>query len=145
MLFVGVMSGTSADGVDAALVDFSESGQASTLSFASEAFDAPLRAEILALNQPGGHNELERSAEVSIALAHIYARAIASTLSMARFHAADVRAIGCHGQTVRHRPDRGYTLQLGNPALLAELTHIAVIHPHFTMPFFAILKSHVSF
>jgi anhydro-N-acetylmuramic acid kinase len=126
-LYVGIMSGTSLDGADAILADFSGT-QPKTLSFASVAYDAALRAELLALNARGD-NEIERSAIAANQLAHVYAEATAQALKQANanVHARDVVAIGCHGQTVRHRPELGFTTQLNNPSLLAELTGIDVV------------------
>lgn len=116
------MSGTSLDGVDAVLADFG-GPRIRVLASSHVAFDAPLRAELLALNAPG-ENELERAALAGNALARHYARAVAAL--DARAHGT-VRAVGCHGQTVRHRPGKGYTLQIGNAALLAELSGLAVV------------------
>jgi len=116
------MSGTSLDGVDAVLADLG-GPRPRILAHSHVAFDPALRAELLALNAPGG-NELERAALAGDALARHYARAVGALDLPAR---GAVRAIGCHGQTVRHRPERGYTLQIGNAALLAELTGIAVV------------------
>jgi len=124
-IFVGLMSGTSLDGVDAVLADFS-AGRPRPLAHASLAFDAALKRELLALNAPG-ENEIERAALAGNTLAKSYAAAVAAVLARSGASAGEIRAIGCHGQTVRHRPDRGYTTQIGNAALLAELTGIRVV------------------
>jgi anhydro-N-acetylmuramic acid kinase len=124
-LFVGLMSGTSLDGVDAAVVDFGGPSPA-VLAHAHQAFPAALRAELLALNS-AGQDELGRAATCANDLARRYAVAVGEALASAAVPARDVRAIGCHGQTVRHRPDAGYTLQLGNAALLAELAGARVV------------------
>jgi len=124
-LFVGLMSGTSLDGVDAVLADLA-GPKPRLLAGAHLAFDATLRRELLALNAPGS-NEIERAALSGNGLAKTYAAAVADVLAGSNTQAAEVRAIGCHGQTVRHRPERGYTTQLGNAALLAELTGIPVV------------------
>ncbi|MGQ0510322.1 MAG: anhydro-N-acetylmuramic acid kinase [Betaproteobacteria bacterium] len=121
-LYAGLMSGTSLDGVDAVLADLG-GPRPRILAHSHVAFDPALRAELLALNSPGG-NELERAALAGNALARHYAQAIVALDLPAR---GTVRAIGCHGQTVRHRPERGYTLQIGNAALLAELTGCRVV------------------
>lgn len=119
------MSGTSLDGVDAVLAEFhGDSIQLRHTLF--RPFDVPLRHTLLALNRPGT-NELETAALAGIELARRYAEAVSVLLQEARLDASRVAAIGCHGQTVRHRPDLGFTLQLNNPALLAELTGIAVV------------------
>ena len=125
-LYIGLMSGTSLDGIDAVLVRFSEANaQLVTQHFMP--FDATLKAELLALHTPSV-NELHRSLLVSNQLARLYARSIELLLSTAQILPQQVRAIGCHGQTVRHCPEQGYTVQLGNGALLAELTGITVIN-----------------
>ena len=123
--YVGLMSGTSLDGVDAVLVDLGDS-KPQLIGDAHLAFDAALRQELLKLNSPG-ENEIERAALAGNALAEKYAAAVAKVLAATKTPRADVRAIGCHGQTVRHRPERGYTTQIGNAARLAELTGICVV------------------
>ena len=123
--YIGLMSGTSLDGVDAVLADLA-GAKPRLIADAHVSFDAPLRRELLALNAPGD-NELERAALAGNELAKCYAAAVAAVLAGSKTPAAAVRAIGCHGQTVRHRPERGYTTQIGNPALLAELTGIRVV------------------
>jgi len=124
-LFAGLMSGTSLDGVDAVLADL-VAPVPRILAHAHQPFDAALRAELLALNF-SGQDELDRAARLGNDLARRYAAAIADLLRKSGLKAADVRATGCHGQTVRHRPERGYTLQIGNAALLAELSGISVV------------------
>ena len=119
------MSGTSLDGVDAVLVAF-DGEQPRSLAHEHRPFPRELRDELLALNTPGP-DELERAALAGNALARVYADAVQAVLRAAAIAAGDVAAIGCHGQTVRHRPERGYTIQLGNAALLAELTGIRVV------------------
>lgn len=124
-IYAGLMSGTSLDGVDAVLADFG-GGRPRLLADAHLAFDAAIRRELLELNSPGT-NEIERAALAGNALATIYAAAIAEVLARSKTSAADVRAIGCHGQTVRHRPGLGYTTQIGNAPLLAELSGMCVV------------------
>lgn len=128
-LFVGLMSGTSLDGVDGVLADFTNS-RVTVLAHVSVPLPPSLAAELLALNSPGV-NELHRSALAANALVRIYAQVVTDLLATAGIEKAEVAAIGAHGQTVRHRPQSfdgtGYSLQLNNPALLAELTGIAVV------------------
>lgn len=125
-LFVGLMSGTSVDAVDGALVDFTDR-QPRTLGFASLPIPAALRSELLAL-QHSGPDELARAAAASISLTDLYAQAVARLLADAPPHCrTGIRALGAHGQTVRHRPELGYTLQLIDGARLAERTGIAVV------------------
>lgn len=127
-LYVGVMSGTSLDGIDGVLVD----GDAalSVRAHVHHAFEAGLRRDLLLLNEPG-NDELHRAAQAANALAQAYGAVVAELLAKASVPARAVRAIGAHGQTVRHRPGSdpsgGYTLQLLNGALLAELTGIDVV------------------
>lgn len=125
MLYIGLMSGTSLDGVDGALVDFSQDGVRS-LGDAYVAFPASLRTDLMAL-QAAGHNEIEREALAANALVRLYADCVATLLAQAGIGPDAVAAIGAHGQTIRHRPELGFTRQLNNPALLAELTGIDVI------------------
>lgn len=119
------MSGTSLDGIDAVLVDFA--GPRPQLCGAFHApFRASLRGRLLELNSPGA-DELDKAAQLGNELARCYAQATAAVLRICSVEPARVRAIGCHGQTVRHHPERGYTIQLGNGALLAELSGICVV------------------
>lgn len=117
------MSGTSLDGVDAVLVKFGESPQLFTSVHLP--FDEALRETLLRLNTPGD-NELDLSARAAFELSLVYAQAV-QQLKKNHPTVLPALAIGCHGQTVRHRPERGYTIQLVNPALLAELTGISVV------------------
>ncbi len=123
--YIGLMSGTSVDGVDAVVADFSDD-RVRTLGHVHVSFSAPLRAQLQALMQSGA-DEIERAGDASVALAHAYADAVAQVLAKTQLAAKDIAAIGAHGQTVRHRPERRFTLQINQPALLAELTGIAVV------------------
>lgn len=130
-LYIGLMSGTSLDGADGVLVDFQ--GQPRVLAHASCGFPAALRQELLALNTPSD-NELHRAALAAQHLVELYAQVVAELLGAAARQGvskAQVRAIGAHGQTVRHRPQEfggpGYTWQINQPALLAELTGLDVV------------------
>ena len=124
-LFIGIMSGTSLDGVDAALVAF-ENSACQLIQTQFLAYPESLKNELLALHEPT-HNELEAACILGCRLAHLYADAVKKLLTKAKVNAADIAAIGCHGQTVRHRPELQFTLQIGNNALLAELTNISVV------------------
>ena len=122
-LYIGVMSGTSLDGVDSALVDLSGKPKLERTHFLP--YPESLKAALLALHVPGP-DELARSARLGVELATLYAAAVERLLQN-DLRPERIRAIGCHGQTVRHRPAEGYTLQLGNPALLAERSGITVV------------------
>lgn len=128
-LYIGLMSGTSLDGVDGVLADLSQPIPR-VMAHAGAPFAAQLKAELLALNTPGA-NELQRAALAGNALMRVYSQIVHELLERAGAPASAVEAIGAHGQTVRHRPQEfdgtGYTLQLCQPALLAELTGIAVV------------------
>lgn len=124
-LFVGLMSGTSVDGVDAVLADFAALPPR-LIGHVHHGFAAELRDALLRLNRPG-EDDLHRAAVAAQHLARAYAAAVQDLLLHAEVEAAAVRAIGAHGQTVRHRPEAGYTLQLNAPATLAELTGIDVV------------------
>ena len=123
--YIGLMSGTSVDGVDAVLADFSN-GNVRTLGHVHVPFTPELRAQLQALMQ-SGEDEIERAGDASVALAQAYADAVAQLLQTSHLAATDVAAIGAHGQTIRHRPERGFTTQLNAPAHLSELTAIAVV------------------
>ena len=123
--YVGIMSGTSLDGIDAVLVDLSTPFP-KVLATHYQAYEDSLRDALLDLHHPK-KDELHRMQCTGRELAVLYAQATKDLLDKARVTPAQVRAIGCHGQTVRHRPDHGYTVQLGDAALLAELSGIAVV------------------
>ena len=123
--YVGLMSGTSLDGIDAALVAFS-GGLPELRATHYRPFDQSLKKTLLALHHPAP-DELHQSQLSANALAREYAAATQALLDSCGMGASTVAAIGCHGQTIRHRPEQGYTLQIGNHALLAELTGITVV------------------
>lgn len=133
-LFIGLMSGTSLDGVDGVLLqiapdelrDASMGAGMRVLQHAHRTFATALRAELAVLNE-AGPNEIHRSQLAAVALTEVYAEVVSTLLRAAHINAAQVSAIGAHGQTVRHRPDCGYTVQIHAPALLAERSGIAVV------------------
>jgi anhydro-N-acetylmuramic acid kinase len=126
--YIGLMSGTSLDGVDAVLVHMGHDVKA--LAHVHQPFDAALRQELLALNSAGA-NELHRMALAGNQVARAYAAGVAQVLHDSGLSASQITALGAHGQTVRHRPGEfdgtGYTTQLINAPLLAELSGIDVV------------------
>jgi len=143
--FAGLMSGTSLDGVDAILVQFEdippatdrapgetsyaveESTYVTAIHHAHQPFPPGLRSELMALQQADGTNELARAASAANHLARHCADTLLPLLHANGLGPTDVAAIGAHGQTVRHQPDAGYTIQLLDGAMLAELTGIPVV------------------
>jgi anhydro-N-acetylmuramic acid kinase len=127
-LYIGLMSGTSLDGVDGALAAFPAQGGGGrairTLATAYIPFDGNLRDALMAL-QSSGPDEIHREALVAAQLAQHYAACVLQLQSHS--NGAHITAIGVHGQTIRHRPELGYTRQTNHPALLAELSGIDVI------------------
>ena len=129
-LFIGLMSGTSLDGVDTVLTETDAHGRCQGLAHLHRPFEADLRAELLALNTTGP-NELHRAALAANGVARAYAATVLELLNDSGHPASAITALGAHGQTVRHRPGEfdgcGYTSQLLNGALLAELSGIDVV------------------
>ncbi len=127
--YIGVMSGSSLDGIDVALTDLADA-HCKVISTHFQAYPGPIKQALLELHF-SSENELEKSALLANNLACLYAEAIQTLLKKSERQPNDVIGIGCHGQTIRHQPkyknNIGFTIQLGNNALLAELTNIAVI------------------
>ncbi|WP_338488533.1 anhydro-N-acetylmuramic acid kinase [Pseudomonas trivialis] len=122
--YIGVMSGTSLDGLDIALIE-----QDSAINLiATHYIQMPdtLRAELLSLCA-SGPDEIARSAIAQQHWVELAAQGIHALLGQQNLKPQDIRAIGSHGQTIRHEPARGFTVQIGNPALLTELTGITVV------------------
>ncbi|MDP9532306.1 MULTISPECIES: anhydro-N-acetylmuramic acid kinase [Pseudomonas] len=122
--YIGVMSGTSLDGLDIALIEQSPAIRLIATHYIP--MPETLRAELLSLCA-SGPDEIARSAMAQQHWVKLAAQGIHSLLQQQQLQAQDIRAIGSHGQTVRHEPSRGFTVQIGNPALLTELTGITVI------------------
>ena len=126
-LFIGLMSGTSADGIDAVLVSY-EDRRGRLLQTHHTEMPGALREEILSLRHAGA-NELHRMAVLDQQLAVAYAETVNGLLAQADVSAKDISAIGSHGQTIRHHPEgtSPYTWQIGDPNRLAEMTGISVV------------------
>ena len=128
--YIGIMSGTSMDGIDAVLAEISDVGQATVLCHKDVPFEETLKNTYFELQAPS-QNELHKEALAANHLAQHYHLACTAILQEAKLQPSDIVAIGAHGQTIRHQPQAhdgvGYTKQSLNPALLAELTGIDVI------------------
>lgn len=128
-LFIGVMSGSSLDGIDVALTAINKH-ECKVVATHFQAYSTETKQSLLSLHFQS-ENELEKSALMANHLACLYAEAINALLTKCNLPAQQIIAIGCHGQTIRHQPKLndaiGYTIQLGNNALLCELTNITVV------------------
>jgi len=131
--YVGLMSGTSADGIDAAVVEFADNGAMALAATCQHPLDTALKATIDGLCTPGD-DEIDRLGCLDRRLGQAFAEATHALLANAGLVPGQITAIGSHGQTVRHRPggiagDRtsAFTLQLGDPNTIAELTGISTV------------------
>ena len=122
--YLGVMSRTSLDGLDIALIEQDQHTRLIATHYLP--MPAALHAELLALCS-SGPDELARAALAEQRWVELAAQGIQALLAEQQLQPDDVRAIGSHGQTIRHEPARGFSIQIGNPALLAELTGISVV------------------
>ena len=122
---VGLMSGTSLDGIDAVAVDFAKEYPRLLGHYHME-YPNDLREEVFALCSPAD-NEIDRMGRCSRTLAKLYARTVDELLNEVDIGRKEIAAVGVHGQTIRHRPEEGWTLQMNNPALVAELCGIDVV------------------
>jgi len=123
-LYIGVMSGTSLDGLDIALIEQDPAIKLIATHYVP--MPQSLRAELLGLCV-SGPDEIARSAIAQQDWVKLAAQGINTLLTQQKLNPEDIRAIGSHGQTIRHEPARGFTVQIGNPALLTELTGITVV------------------
>lgn len=126
-LYIGLMSGTSVDAIDAILVDFSQPFP-QALGFTSLPLASQLREEILALCLPGD-NEIDRMGSLDVQLGEMFAHAANTVIAAAGLTAEAIAAIGNHGQTIRHRPSlrHPFTLQIADPAVIAQLTGVTTV------------------
>ncbi len=123
-LYIGVMSGTSLDGLDIALIELTPAIKLIATHYIP--MPAALRTELLELCS-SGPDEIARSAIAQQSWVKLAAQGIHTLLNEQKLKPEDIMAVGSHGQTIRHEPARGFTVQIGNPALLSELTGIAVV------------------
>ncbi len=126
-LYLGIMSGTSMDGIDASLVEFHAQGCTQVASH-SHPWAAELQQQLRSIAHPG-ENEIERLGVLDIRVAEEFAHCARTLLQQAGVNPEQVAAIGSHGQTIRHRPDTSppFTLQIGDPNRIAELTGITTV------------------
>ncbi|MEZ5462054.1 anhydro-N-acetylmuramic acid kinase [Dokdonella sp.] len=126
-LFLGLISGTSADGIDAALVQFDPGIR--VLAARTSRYSAALRDKLLALTAPDASIPLDHLGALDVEIGECFAMAAIELLEHAGLRAAEVEAIGSHGQTIRHRPNgvHPFTMQIGDPAVIAEKTGICTV------------------
>lgn len=126
-LYIGLMSGTSLDSIDAALVDL-RNDQVQLIATLEHPIPEALRSQLIELCQPGD-NEIDRMGSADKSLGHEFAKAVLSLLEENGTDKADVIAIGCHGQTIRHRPDfdNSFTLQIGDANIISYTTGIDTV------------------
>ena len=126
-LYLGLISGTSMDAIDAVLVDFGES-PLSLVAASAAPLDPRLKARITALIESPERASLDEIGQIDVAVAHEFSKCTLELLSRAGVQPSDVAAVGSHGQTLRHRPDLPwpFTWQIGDPNTLAELPWWAI-------------------
>lgn len=128
-LYIGLISGTSADGIDAALVEFKED-QPHLIAHHSQSLSPEQKQSIRQLMLPGD-NEIDRFGVLDHQLGQSFAQAALELLNKAGTDASQISAIGSHGQTLRHRPpgelDAAFTLQIGDPNIIAQETGITTV------------------
>ena len=128
-LYLGLMSGTSADGIDAALVRFDANGHCALIAGNTYRWDAAVRSRLVALGQGGEATSLDALGALDVQVARSFADAALALLSEAGMDPGQVRALGSHGQTVRHRPEatHPFTWQLGDGNVIAERTGLTTV------------------
>jgi len=126
-IFIGLMSGTSLDGIDVAIVDFSEYPPR-LLHCSTAAYDETMRQRLHSLCR-SETTTLDNLYSLDAELGELYAKSVSQALQLASLEPANIVAIGCHGQTIRHSPDSAtpYTAQIGDPNRIAALTGIATV------------------
>ncbi len=126
-LFIGLMSGTSMDAIDAVLVDFQEK-TLRLIATHSQTISNELRNDLIRLCTPGD-NEINRMSELDIKIGALFAKTANTLIKKANINIAKIKAIGSHGQTIRHQPNGKFpfTLQIGDPNVIAVKTGITTI------------------
>jgi anhydro-N-acetylmuramic acid kinase len=127
-IYLGLISGTSLDAIDAALVDF-DVAPLRILATSATPFEPHLKRRISALIDQADRVALDEIGQIDVELGRAFARAALALMQSARISADRVAAIGSHGQTLRHRPDLGapFTWQIGDPNIIAEMTGVSVV------------------
>jgi anhydro-N-acetylmuramic acid kinase len=127
-LYIGLISGTSADGIDAALVRF-EQDRPHLVHALTHPWPDALRTQILRVAQDETRLDLDAYGRLDVAIGHVFADAAQQLLEHSATQASSVRAIGSHGQTIRHRPsgELPFTLQIGDATVIAERSGIDVV------------------
>jgi anhydro-N-acetylmuramic acid kinase len=125
-LYVGIMSGTSLDGIDIALVELSSPRQARLIDACCIPFPPAVYQQLLDLCSPGA-DEIRRAGLAGQNWARLAAEGVSRILERNGLSPDQVVAIGSHGQTIRHHPESGFSTQIGAPALLTELAGISVV------------------
>lgn len=122
-IYIGVMTGTSMDGVDFVAASFHPLQIHGSLTLE---FEPDLRNQLMALALPGD-NEIDQMGQADVALAKMIGHGINQLIEQHQLDRSHIKAIGSHGQTIRHRPEHGFSLQIGDPHLITEITQIPVV------------------
>lgn len=122
--YIGLMSGTSLDGIDAAVVEFEPTFK--LIASHCEPIPSELKQKLQMLTLPGD-NEIDQLGQADIALGKLCSQTVNNLLTASKIRRDQVHAIGSHGQTIRHRPEFGYTLQIGDPNIISEQTGITTV------------------
>lgn len=127
-IYLGLISGTSMDAIDAALVDFDVT-PLRIIATSATAFEPTLKRRISALIDQAERVALDEVGQIDVELGRAFAQAALALMQSARIGASQVTAIGSHGQTLRHRPDLSapFTWQIGDPNVLVEMTGVSVV------------------
>ena len=125
--YIGLMSGTSLDAIDAALLDFTND-KPTLIATHQHKIPADLRQDIVNLCYPGD-NAIQRLGETDVKLGRLFSESVIALLQSTTFKSNDICAIGSHGQTIRHVPNATYrfTLQIGDPNIIAAETGITTV------------------
>ena len=128
-LYLGLLSGTSMDGIDACIVDFNDDGAARLIAHCTTPYPNKLLDELRELMQPDAVQSMTRSARLDAWLGEVFAEAANHLIESSNTPRHEIRAIGSHGQTLHHAPhiDYPYSLQLGDPHRIAERTGLTVV------------------